>query len=173
MSELQSEVGAGTPLSSEDIIEGWVALELQAGRPVQIKALGRSMWPWLRSGARVTLSPVDLKMALIGHVVVSWRADARPGERLSPAHRVIWVSRGYVFTKGDALPRLDEPAQRDAVLGYVSGVDCAEPQRWGARLMCRVRSWVCVGALWPVAVLFSGALTLLIHCRRSAPPTDR
>ena len=95
-----------------------MGLELLArGLPVTFVARGRSMWPALRDGDRVRVTPLT-RAPRAGDVVF-----ARVGDFVV-LHRVLWVRRdGAVLLKGDARRRVDGWFSPRAVWGTVDTVE--------------------------------------------------
>ena len=94
-----------------------LALELLArGEPITIRVRGRSMWPFVRPGDRVVISP-DLAGLKVGGVAL-W-VDAGGGWRL---HRVVARLGPWVWLKGDALPSFDGRVRRKALSGQVVSI---------------------------------------------------
>jgi len=94
-------------------------------------------------------------------IVLFWRPNAPDDERLSPLHRVLWYNARWVWTKGDALPRLDRPHARHELIGEAFMFTKVEG-REGAH---RLRAWVCFGGGWPITALLSLGLGLVICLR--------
>ena len=110
--------GRGAPTDPEVMAVGdALALELLArGEPVTVRVRGRSMWPFLRPGDRVLLSP-DAAAARLGAVVL-W-VDEGGAWRL---HRVVARIGPWVWLKGDALPALDGRVRRKDLRAVVQQV---------------------------------------------------
>lgn len=160
---------------SADPVELWVYHELSHGRSVSLRVRGRSMYPWLRDGQRVLIRPIKPQDARLGLVVLSWRSHAPSGERLSALHRVVWLSSSSLWTKGDALPRLDDPAPRALLIGEAYGLCPLAREQAGEG--AQAREWVtraqvalCFGPLRSImlGVSFGLGLALLIKDRALA-----
>lgn len=95
--------------------DAWVSLareHLALGRPLTARVAGLSMWPLLRPGARVVISPGrpaigDLALVQLGTALV--------------LHRVVASRPGRLLTKGDAVARPDPEVALGDVLGVVDG----------------------------------------------------
>lgn len=84
---------------SDDPLGAWLRAELAAGRRVRFVARGRSMWPFVLDGDRLTLAPLDGPPRL-GEIV--WVE----GGDFGLTHRVIGRVGRRLWVKGDseALP---------------------------------------------------------------------
>ncbi len=130
---------SGTPVSLK--VESLVreVLEAEAGRAVFRVASG-SMSPRLVEGDRIVVEKVSPRALWPGDVVV-FRSEAAG----IVVHRLIWRDRpfgqpSHVFTRGDALDRLDRSVPVGHVIGRVTGVMRGEGfenlTRPGDRLRC-------------------------------------
>lgn len=82
--------------------------------PMRLRVSGRSMWPTLRPGDRVTVEPAAAGDLRPGDWVVLRNADALI------VHRFLGFNRhGRLITKGDGVYALDPPWPRDALVGRV------------------------------------------------------
>lgn len=90
---------------------------LREGRPTQWVVRGGSMWPTIRDGARVLVTPCDPRGLRAGEVV----AYARGGGVV--IHRVVSVGAEGLRCRGDALSRDDAPVAWGDVLGRAGVVD--------------------------------------------------
>ena len=153
-----------------DPVEAWLLNELSQGRSAELKALGASMRPWIRSGDRLSLTPCVPSEVRVGGVYAFVDLTRSEGERLSPLHRVMWVNEGWVYCKGDSLPRLDPRAQQGAVLARVSlaPLSVTREERFTRmkRLSFCVRAQGVSGALWPLALLTSLSYSVLSFLSR-------
>ncbi len=99
---------------------------LAGGESVVITAGGYSMWPAIRPGDRVMITPAGDRIPAAGEIV----ALRRDGGFV--IHRVLQVSSHggstIIITKGDASVRRDEPAAPEAVAGTVESVIRGERQ---------------------------------------------
>ena len=90
---------------------------LRAGGKVSIRALGSSMWPWVRSGDVLVVAREAPSGMRRGHVAFY----ARHGSLF--AHRLVGkLRRGgevLLVTHGDALPCGDAPVRGREILGRV------------------------------------------------------
>jgi len=112
---------SGTPVSLK--VESLVreALEAEAGRAVFRVASG-SMSPRLVEGDRIVVEKVSPRALTPGDVVV-FRSEAAG----IVVHRLVWRNNPlgrptHIFTRGDALDRLDRSVPVGNVLGRVVGV---------------------------------------------------
>jgi hypothetical protein len=119
---------------------------LSAGRNITVTAGGYSMWPAIRPGDAVVISPCDGGAAAAGQVV----ALRRDGGFV--LHRVTGVitagGRKLIRTQGDAVTRADEPAGPETIAGVVlsvsrSGRQLAPPRRRSPRWLNRLGAGVC------------------------------
>ena len=90
-------------------------IALAEGQRVRLRVASGSMWPLLRPGDQVEVTPVPL-------------ADLRPGALVVRAvpdgsfvvHRLLGLQGETIITGGDALPRADPPWPADQLAGRVS-----------------------------------------------------
>jgi hypothetical protein len=94
---------------------------LALGRPLEARAEGHSMWPFIKNGDRVRILPLD------AHT----RATLGPGAVVlceSPRglilHRVIAKSGDALQLKGDGLPAPDGLVHADDLLGVLAPTPC-------------------------------------------------
>jgi hypothetical protein len=111
----------------KDPVGTWALHALAAGEAVEFVARGRSMWPWLRDGDRLTLAPLQAAPR-VGEVVA-----VRVELGLGPVHRVIYRRRdGSVLLKGDATFWPEGWMAADEVVGRLAAARRAgRPVRWG------------------------------------------
>lgn len=83
---------------------------LRAGRPLTLRAEGHSMWPLVKDGDLVVVSPIAGAL-VIGDVVLV----ALDGRLV--LHRVIALTPEGCVTKGDATASRDAPVIDDDILG--------------------------------------------------------
>jgi signal peptidase I len=81
---------------------------LRQGRPMRFRPLGYSMAPMLRHGDVVTIVAGPGRIGDI--VLIKLGGDM-------VLHRLVATRGDTVFTKGDALPHLDQPGARQDILG--------------------------------------------------------
>ena len=106
-------------------------IALSAGRPLQLRVIGDSMYPVLQAEDSIWVAPVEFDQLRRGDLVVLKQA----GELIT--HRV--VSRGTegVRTKGDNRLGLDPPFNEQEILGCVVAIERAgvridlQNHRWG------------------------------------------
>jgi signal peptidase I len=94
---------------------------LTDGYQVRIKASGLSMFPFISTGDRITISPP--KDLTIGDIIVFNRG----GQMV--AHKLVKVfeknGTRYYLTRGDSSLRLDQPITAGEILGKVTGIERA------------------------------------------------
>jgi len=100
---------------------------LESGNRVRFTAIGDSMHPFIRSGHRVVVEPVDPSALRRGDVVLARL------ERGLTAHRVVRIERRggdvvRITTRGDNCELDDPPFSPDQLLGRVNR------SRWGSVL---------------------------------------
>jgi hypothetical protein len=104
-----------------------VAELLRKGSAVRLVARGGSMWPWIRDGATVVISP---RLPDKGDIA----AAIHEGSLI--LHRVMRISANELHLRGDALDRV-ELVGRASVIGSIpSRVACLVPL---TRLLARAR----------------------------------
>lgn len=121
---------------------------LAKGRSATLRARGGSMWPAIRDGDVLTLSPLGGAAPLRRGDVVALHCGGA-----LVVHRVVRCEPGGVVLRGDALPREDGAFAVSAVLGRVVSVQRgsrkAPPGRGTAaplhrlilRAVRKVRAW--------------------------------
>ncbi len=98
---------------------------LRAGRTARFTVRGGSMWPAVRDGARVEVTPCTSDALRPGELA----AFARDGKII--VHRVVKrTDAGFAF-RGDALAGDDPPVSPDAVLGHARVIERPD---WTPRL---------------------------------------
>lgn len=116
--------------------ENTVSDLLRRGVPVRFQAKGDSMYPSIRCGEHVHVSPAEAETLRVGDVVL---ARARRG---LTAHRVVKLHDNSVITRGDNALGRDAVLEHDAVIGRVTLVE-----RGGAQLAvpdAPSRLWVAI-----------------------------
>ncbi|MCA9537286.1 MAG: S24/S26 family peptidase [Myxococcales bacterium] len=101
---------------SEDALGAWLRAELAAGRRVRFVARGRSMWPFVLDGDRLTMAPLDGPPRL-GEIV--WVAAGDFGF----THRVIGRFGRRLWVKGDGEALPDGWFATDRVLARVVAIE--------------------------------------------------
>lgn len=92
---------------------------LERGLPFRYVARGRSMWPAVRDGDRVTVAPVD-GPPRVGDVVFALTGG------FGLLHRVLWVRRdGAALLKGDFKAEVDGWVSASAVRGRLVAIERA------------------------------------------------
>lgn len=110
---------------------------LAEGLDVEVRVTGESMWPFLRSGDLVALTPPGGRVGL-GDVV----AILDDGPRLT-VHRVVELRAGTVVTRGDARWDTDAAVAGNRVLGRVVGIRRGgRPVRRGLGPERRILAWL-------------------------------
>jgi len=84
---------------------------IESGKRVRFVVKGNSMSPFINSGEKVEIEKVE--RIRIGDVVLLKLKDD------FLLHRVLFVFRNFVITKGDRSPFIDPPSQRKNVIGRV------------------------------------------------------
>jgi hypothetical protein len=109
----------------EIFLSGQMLLELTngvltSGKPFRFRARGSSMFPFIRDGDVISLSPPGKQKPRLGEVV----AFIRPGTRSLVVHRVIGCAPDACLIKGDnCTGSPDGWIQTQALVGYVSQVE--------------------------------------------------
>jgi hypothetical protein len=94
----------------------WIVAQLAGGADAEVPLAGASMYPALREGDRLEVSPIGARPPRPGEIVVVCR-----GERLV-AHRLVSLARGVAVTRGDASAADDRPIASSEILGRVVAV---------------------------------------------------
>ena len=135
---------SGTPgsLKAESLLRE--VLEQRAGRAV-LGVTSSSMSPRLIEGDRIAIEYVPPRLLWPGDVVV-FRSDTAG----LVVHRLIWRNHPlgqptHIFTKGDAVDRLDRSVGVESILGRVVGIEGGEGRRKPTTTSDRVR------CLWQAA----------------------
>ena len=87
---------------------------LQNGHPIEIKALGYSMFPLLRPNHRLVVEPIEPQNCKKGDIIVFIAYD-----RLI-AHRLVEINCHQLICRGDATLHRDEPITYKQLLGKVT-----------------------------------------------------
>lgn len=88
--------------------------ELRQNKPVKIKVWGSSMWPFLKPGDTVIVTPVDIEKVSVGDIVLTYLSNR------TICHRVFRKKGRTLQTKPDALPGTDSFIREDAFLGRIT-----------------------------------------------------
>lgn len=92
---------------------------MRRGISCRFQAKGSSMWPFIKDGDRLTVSPIRGSLPGIGEVV----AFTRPGSRSLWLHRIIGrKDEGYLLC-GDCAQEADGEIPRENILGRVTKVE--------------------------------------------------
>ena len=109
------------PVESAEQADPLLRELLAAGQSVVVRARGRSMWPLLRDGDRLTVAPIR-GVARHGDVVV-----CESGDGYCKAHRVLGRLRRGGETiyriRGDAEPGVGEAVETARVIGVAVAVE--------------------------------------------------
>mgnify|MGYP000157704985 CR=1 FL=1 len=92
-------------------MKGVLQSSIERGKRVRFIVKGNSMYPFIKAGEKVEIERVG--KIRIGDVVLLKRKN----EFL--LHRVLFVFRNFVITKGDRSPFIDHPSQIKNVIGKV------------------------------------------------------
>jgi len=90
---------------------------LRDGRPMRWTVRGSSMWPAIRDGATVLVTPCDPRRVGVGEVIAYSRGGALV------VHRVACVEATGLRCRGDALSRDDGVVAWGEVLGRAAVLD--------------------------------------------------
>ncbi len=101
-----------TPLAERVIID-----RLREGSPVRWTVRGSSMWPAIRDGATVSVTPGAVRSLRAGELVAFTRGPALV------VHRVVAVEPAGLLCRGDALSRGDGVVAWADVLGRASVIE--------------------------------------------------
>jgi len=88
---------------------------LRAGRVVQLRAVGGSMWPTIRDGAILMIAPCAVAKIRVGQLVAYASDDGR-----LIVHRVVALGAGTILLRGDGLAKPDPPVADADVLGIAT-----------------------------------------------------
>jgi hypothetical protein len=127
----------------EDISIAAYAAEdlLNAGKSISVTAGGYSMWPAIRPGDTVVISPFSEGAAAAGQVVALRRDGGFVLHRITEV--ITAGGRELIRTQGDAVLRADEPAGPETIAGIVQSVSrpgrqVPPPRRRSPRWLNRV-----------------------------------
>lgn len=95
------------------------ALLLGEGKSITFKALGRSMWPFIREGSEIIIQPLQPDVRLRRGDIIFYRAE--PGRPV--LHRLISRDWKILRTRGDAFCEPVEKVPREKVLGVLAAVN--------------------------------------------------
>ena len=96
----------------------WVLDHLNQGQDVSFKVRGHSMRPFLYDSDRVTLCPKG--PFLKGDLVLVIQSSP---SQLFYIHRLHWIFKHRIWTKGDSLPYLDSSQPLSSIVGKVIHID--------------------------------------------------
>jgi len=97
-------------LEKDTLDEVIIGMSLETGSTIHVKIDGQSMWPLIKSGAVLGISP-ECKKIKKGDIIIFRSCD-----RLI-AHRVIRIYADIIITKGDALIFFDPYVQLRDIIG--------------------------------------------------------
>lgn len=100
-----------------DLAKHVIIDQLREGAPVRWTVRGSSMWPAIRDGATVSVTPGAVRSLRAGEFVAFVRGPALI------VHRVVAVEPGGLRCRGDALSRGDGVVAWADVLGRASVID--------------------------------------------------
>jgi signal peptidase I len=115
---LFAKKGSELSLSRELLIKLLVAV-LKKGGSFRFRTKGFSMYPFIRDGDVITISPISNNRASFGEIV----AFINPGTRNLVVHRVIGRSGNFYFIKGDNSSGLDCIVHKTSILGCVTKIE--------------------------------------------------
>jgi signal peptidase I len=147
--ESSSSHSNGTESPSERTIE-LIKAVLESGNSVELPASGYSMFPTLRPGDKVLISPVTENIPPVPGDILIIKDD-----NILVLHRLIEIRKdiegNIVFiTRGDSMNESDSPARGDQIVGIVysfrrnnkrRSLRCRNPTKHGYNLN-RVRLWI-------------------------------
>lgn len=95
---------------------------LEKGKEFRFRARGSSMWPFLKSGDLITVSPLTAKRPGLGDVVVF----LRPSSGRPVVHRIVGKKDGSYLIKGDNTAEYDGLMEEKDILGRITLVERGE-----------------------------------------------
>ncbi|MHB9033802.1 MAG: S24/S26 family peptidase [Anaerolineae bacterium] len=95
-----------------------MAAVLSKGKPFRFQARGYSMYPFIRSGDILTISPLDRRVRL-GQVV----ACLQPGDRHLVVHRIVRLDGTRYLVRGDYTPMPDGLVTVLNLIGRVTRIE--------------------------------------------------
>jgi hypothetical protein len=101
------------------VLIGLLRAVLDKGKPFRFEATGGSMWPFVRDGDVITVSPLLDISPRLGDVV----AFIRPESGKLVVHRVVGKCDGSYLIRGDSASNCAEVIPRVNILGRVSRVE--------------------------------------------------
>ncbi len=101
------------------ILIGVLQAVLDKGEPFWFEATGGSMWPFVRDGDVITVSPLSDTPPRLGDVV----AFTRPESGKLVVHRVVGKRDGSYLIRGDGSPDCADVIPRANILGRVTRVE--------------------------------------------------
>lgn len=90
---------------------------LKEGRSIRFRATGWSMKPLLKSGCFLRVAPLQ-QAPQVGEIVLCRTKNDR-----LVSHRVVAVSAGSIWTKGDSCSQMDAVVRPPQILGRVIAVE--------------------------------------------------
>lgn len=90
-----------------------ITKEIQIGKIITIKVYGNSMYPTIKSNTTVKVIKLDFNDYKINDIII-FRCD-----NMIIAHRIVYLDREWVTTKGDNVLLCDNKIKRSDILGKV------------------------------------------------------
>jgi phage repressor protein C with HTH and peptisase S24 domain len=153
---LKSQRAESTPFVRYDeestlsipVLVGLLRTVLDAGKPFWLEATGGSMWPFVRDGDVITISPLSDAPPRLGDVI----AFTRPQTRELVVHRLVGKRDEFFLFRGDGASEETDLVSRGDILGHVTRVERNRrrisfglgPER---ALIAVLSRW---GILWPL-----------------------
>jgi len=110
--------GSELSLSGQALLELLQAV-LGRGLPFRFRAKGASMFPFIRDGDIITVSPLSGSVPCIGDVL----AFAHPETGKLLVHRIVGVKGNFFLPKGDNTLDTDGFVPKEGILGCVTNVE--------------------------------------------------
>lgn len=105
-------------LSAEDL-SGLLEAVVSKRADIRLKVNGFSMYPFIKGGDVVTISPLSKVAAGIGKIVAFYR----PPSKRMVIHRIVGRNRGYYLIKGDNILGSDGFVPEGNVFGTVTKIE--------------------------------------------------
>ena len=115
---LSNRKGSELPLSGQALLELLQAI-LARGLPFRFRARGLSMFPFIRDGDIITVSPLAGNMPRIGDVL----AFTHPETGKLLVHRIVGITGIFFLPKGDNGFYIDGFVPKEGILGCVTNVE--------------------------------------------------
>lgn len=88
---------------------------LNDGYAIRVSAWGCSMKPLITNGQTIIVKPYKIKIEELQGKIIAYKNAM--GKMV--VHRVIKIQEGLIYTKGDALSRIDDPITASQIVGEV------------------------------------------------------